>query len=1131
MAQLSSHLGALKDSYTVVVIGSGYGAAIAASRLARAGQSVCVLERGKEFQPGEYPDTMLEAATEVQADAPEGHVGSRSGLYDFHVNEDINVFKGCGLGGTSLVNANVSLRAEPRVFQDPRWPAAFRADVNTRLESGYRRAEEMLKPNPYPADWPALAKLSGQETSAAAMKQKMYRLPINVNFTVDGTNHVGVEQKPCNLCGDCVTGCNHGAKNTLIMNYLPDAHNHGAHIFTQMDVRYLEKDGDGWRVYFQPIGTGREKFDAPTMFVRAQVVVIGGGALGSTEILLRSRAKGLATSDRVGRGFTGNGDVLGFAWDTKSPMNAIGFGHHNPEGREPVGPCISSVIDMREQPVLEDGMVLEEGSAPGALAPIVSATLVAAAQVAGDPNKKGILAKLARLEQRVVSMFEGAYHGPSHRSQIYLVMTHDDAGGKFELVNDRLRIGWPGVGSQPIFKKVDERLKQAAEALGGLHCRNPTWSALLRHPLITVHPLGGCPMGEDASSGAVNHKGQVFSSSTGTDVYPNLYVSDGAVMPRALGVNPLLTISAVAERCAALLAEDRGWTIDYSLPSRAPEAAESTAIGIQFTETMRGYLSTRVLDDYLKAEAAGKEENGTFAFTLTIRSDNLDDMLEKPEHAASIVGTVQAPALSPEPLTVTEGVFQLFVRDPEHVRGRRMVYRMVLTAADDTRYAFDGYKLVNDDHGADIWPDTSTLYITVRKGTGENDPVVGKGILHIEPKDFAVQMTTLKVLNAPGRFARLKATVRFGSFFAGKLWNVYGSVLEKATDFTPNPEPRKRRPLRMSAPELHHFNTDDGAGLLLTRFQGGTRGPVILAPGFGTSALAYTIDTTETNLPEYLFAHGYDVWVLDYRSSPELPVSKGQFTVDDIAKHDWPAAVRTVQQVSGAPTVQVVGHCVGSMSFLMAQLAGLQGVRSAVCSQLTLFPDAPVLTDVKASMHMASGMFKLGLKDWETDANSRNLLGQTLDKIMRLFPTKEGCTSAVCRRILFLYGEVYHHANLNNPTHEALHEMFGEANLTTLRHLTKMIHQGKVVDADGKDTYLPNVARLAMPVAFIHGAINRMFLPSGSQKTYDFLREKNGDRWYTRTVIPGYSHMDCFIGRDAVKDVYPVVMAELDKTN
>jgi cholesterol oxidase len=226
-----------------------------------------------------------------------------------------------------------------------------------------------------------------------------------------------------------------------------------------------------------------------------------------------------------------------------------------------------------------------------------------------------------------------------------------------------------------------------------------------------------------------------------------------------------------------------------------------------------------------------------------------------------------------------------------------------------------------------------------------------------------------------------------------------------------------------------------------------------------------------------------------------------------------------------------MGHCVGSLSFLMAMLAGMSGVRSAVCSQLTLYPIAPALTDVKAAMRLASLLDDVGAHFWQTDADQHSFVEEALDRFMRLYPSHEGCTSAVCRRILFLYGEVYHHPNLNDPTHQAIHEMFGRANLTTLKHLTRMIQQGHVVDHHGKDVYLPNVQRLAMPISFIHGDANRMFLPRGSEMTYDFLREKNGPQWYTRTVIPGYAHMDCFIGRDAARDVYPIVAAELDKMN
>jgi len=252
MVRIALPVERLRDHYSVVVIGSGYGGAIAASRMARAGQTVCVLERGRELQPGEYPDTLEEAFREMQTDAPEGRLGSPAGLFDFRVNKDISVVLGCGLGGTSLVNANVGLRPEDRVLQDPVWPEAFRNDT-ALLNESFRHAEEVLQPQPVPDSLGPIAKMEAHAKSAQAMGAKWYRTPLYVTFEkpANGVNAFGVAQDACIGCGDCVAGCNFSAKNTTLMNYLPDAANFGAEIFSEVSVRYLERSGDGWLVYYQ----------------------------------------------------------------------------------------------------------------------------------------------------------------------------------------------------------------------------------------------------------------------------------------------------------------------------------------------------------------------------------------------------------------------------------------------------------------------------------------------------------------------------------------------------------------------------------------------------------------------------------------------------------------------------------------------------------------------------------------------------------------------------------------------------------------------------------------------------------------------------------------------------------------
>ncbi|MGD0799011.1 MAG: alpha/beta fold hydrolase [Acidobacteriaceae bacterium] len=1130
MNRISRPIEEINEHYAVVVVGSGYGGGIAASRLARAGQKVCLLERGREILPGDYPKRLEQATLEMQAHTPVGHIGSHTGLYDFHINPDINVFVGCGLGGTSLVNANVALKADPRVFEDARWPEEFRSDPHA-LDEGYRLAVEMLKPLPYAG--PKLNKLEALRESAASLPGKFYAPPINVNFQ-DGINHVGVEQKACILCGDCVSGCNHLAKNTTLMNYLPDAANHGAEIYTQTAVRFLERKDDQWLVHFDLIEEGREVFDAPTLFVRADLVLLAAGTLGSTEILLRSAAKGLPLSGRLGHNFSGNGDVLGFGYNCDRPMDGVGFGHHPKEGRPPVGPCITGIIDMRDAcdaPNVREGMVIEDGSVPGPLASLLPAAFSAAAALVGRPAHIGPLDWVKSKLREAESLVLGPYHGAVRNTQTYLVMAHDDEAGRILLKDDQLRIEWPGVGDQQVFKTANARLAAATVPLAGEYVENPTWTALLHHNLISVHPLGGCIMGQEATQGVVNHKGQVFSAGNGDSVYDNLYVSDGSIVPCSLGVNPLLTISGLAERCAALIAKDRGWIIDYSLPAQPQRPQQGPRPGVRFTETMRGYASTKVFDDFQVAADQGRDDNSPFEFTLTIVLEDVEQMISDPSHPGRMVGTVSAPVLSPKPLEVSNGQFNLFVTDPESVDTRLMRYRMVLNSEEGKKYYFEGIKIVHDGPGFDLWHDTTTLFVTLHEGGDQAGKVIGKGILTIAPADFLRQLRTMEAINANSEVERLKTLATFGRYFGGVLFETYGGIFAKSTVFNPNAPPRNKRPLRVDAPEVHFFYTKDGVQLKLTRYRGGGNGPVILAHGLGVSSLIFSMDTIDTNLLEFIYERGFDVWLLDFRASIDLPASKTQFSADDVANFDYPAAVGKVREVTGAPSVQMVVHCFGSSTFCMAMLAGLEGVRSAVCSQIATHIKSPALVNLKTGFHLPGFLDALGIKsltayvdahaDWEN---------RLFDEALKLYPIQmtQRCHSPVCHRITFMYALLYQHEQLNELTHNCLQEMFGIANMRTFEQLALMGREGHLVSFNGADVYLPHLNRLAIPITFIHGERNDCFLPESTEITYELLRKVNGPGLYTRNVIPGYGHIDCIFGKNASTDVYPFILDHLE---
>ena len=129
-------------------------------------------------------------------------------------------------------------------------------------------------------------------------------------------------------------------------------------------------------------------------------------------------------------------------------------------------------------------------------------------------------------------------------------------------------------------------------------------------------------------------------------------------------------------------------------------------------------------------------------------------------------------------------------------------------------------------------------------------------------------------------------------------------------------------------------------------------------------------------------------------------------------------------------------------------------------------------------------------------------------------------------------GDVYRHDQLNDATHDIIHEMFGIGNMTGFKHLTRLIREERDVDAKGNDVYMRNVKEWGQTrIALLQGAENGIFEPEGSKRTYEWLCQANGPELYSRHVIEKYGHMDLFIGRDAARDVFPTILDALDRDN
>ncbi|SEK08104.1 alpha/beta fold hydrolase [Paraburkholderia diazotrophica] len=1130
MNRLSSALAAMKDHYEVVVVGSGYGGAIAASRMARAKRSVCLLERGREFMAGDFPATPFQGAEQIQYNTSLAQIGSPLALLEMHVNPDVNVVVGCGLGGTSLINANVALKPDARLWDDPRWPAAVRAD-QANLDVCYERATTMLGATPVPDDYPDLPKLDALALSAKklGMSERFYRPPITVTFK-DGKNAAGVDQQRCTGCGDCNSGCNHGAKNSTHMNYLPDAVAHGAQIFTGAAVHSVVRDEARgvWCVRYQPADLKRELYDAPELFVTADVVILSAGTLGSTAILLRSQQAGLRVSKQLGQHFTGNGDVLAFAFNTDKVINGVGWGTHPAGDIPPVGPCITGIIDHRDTANVKDGFVIEEGSIAAPIGAALMGVLGVAAPLEGvempDPESEPPLADEARIAE---SILRGPYHGAMRNTQTWLVMAHDEESGHITVEDGRPRVSWPNAGKQPIYETVEKALIDATSALGGAYVRNPISTEAFQNRIVTVHPLGGCAMADDAAYGVVDQAGLVYSDTQGHAVHEGLYVMDGSVMPLSLGVNPLLTISALAERNCAQLAASRGWQIDYDAPGEsAPPPAPK--IGLRFTETMIGTYF--VGDTKPAGQADDSAEGSHISFTVTVVSDDLEDMLANPQHEAHMVGTLTCNALSAQPMTVSDGVFNLFVVDETNVERRNMKYRMTLDTVDGKRFYLTAEKIITHTSLLELWTQTNTAYAKVRESEADDAPVIGHATLIITPENFLKQQRTIEVTNAPDIETRLAWTLKFGRFFADVLYTEYGGVAAPLQYFNPEAAPRLRRALRAPAPHITYFDTEDGKTLRLARYHAGDKGPVLLIHGSGVSSRIFSTDLIGTNLVEFLCAARYDVWLVDLRVSIELPSATGRTTADEIARYDIPAAVAKVRELAGVEDIQVFGHCLGALAFTMSLMSGLKGVRSAVLSQVSAHPVPGLLQRIKAGLHTPQILLHLGIKDMTAYTQHEKWPHNLLDEALKFFPIEhdETCNSPVCHRATFLYGLLYEHAQLDEQLHANLQELFGIHDVELFNQLAAMVRAGHLVDANGDDVYMPNIEGMKLPIAFIHGSENLCYLPTSTQMTFDMLVERFGPEHYERHVIDGYGHIDCVFGKRAALDVFPTVVRHLD---
>lgn len=558
------------DVFDAVVVGSGFGGSVTAFRLAEAGLSVCVLERGKPFPPGSFPRSPHDAAKNFWD--PDSQL---YGMYDMWSFSKLDALVSSGLGGGSLIYANVLIRKPESWFVHESFDGGYEDWPVTRedLDPHYDRVETMLGAQQYPFD----AEPYRDTPKTIAMRQAASRLgvpwqlpPLAVSFGNPPAPGVPIEggennlhnspRYTCRLVGECDMGCNFGSKNSLDFTYLSAAARHRAVIRPLCEVRSFEPVRDGFLVSYihhgaagdgDAAGDGNPPAPPGLHTIRAGRLILSAGTLGTTYLLLRNRSAFPALSPALGTRFSGNGDFLGLVLKARERRQDRP-GETVPRLMEPsFGPVITSamLMDRKDHDAADRGFYIEDAGYPEFLNWLVEHNVLTMSnRVARFVLRRG-WSQLTRTARSRVGRQLGDAMGKglfTATSLPLLGMGRDVPNGRMFLRDGHLDLDWDPAASDPYFDRMNEAMTGVSRSLGGRYASNPLWWL---NRLITVHPLGGAPMGRTERDGVVDSFGRVYN-------YPGLSIADGSVMPGPVGPNPSLTIAALADRSADCIIED-----------------------------------------------------------------------------------------------------------------------------------------------------------------------------------------------------------------------------------------------------------------------------------------------------------------------------------------------------------------------------------------------------------------------------------------------------------------------------------------------------------------------------------------------------------------------------------------------
>ena len=330
----------------------------------------------------------------------------------------------------------------------------------------------------------------------------------------------------------------------------------------------------------------------------------------------------------------------------------------------------------------------------------------------------------------------------------------------------------------------------------------------------------------------------------------------------------------------------------------------------------------------------------------------------------------------------------------------------------------------------------------------------------------------------------------------------------------------ERRNLAFPALERIDFVASDGTALLMHHTSGGTRGPVVITPGTAMTALSYCIDTVPQNLVEFLVARGFDLWLVDWRTSPLLEAHTRPYTLDDVAHYDWPAAISEVRRRTGSAKVSVLAHCLSSPCFLLSLLRGYtdrEQIASFIASQVALHLQMTPIGALKLKTRMDRLLPSGEMMHQKPEQKTGELADVAVSILSHILPKSYSCDNPACSRHRATFGDLIFHSRVNAPTHAIMGDLIPECLTAFLKDVAIWARRDNILTDEDRR----HLDRLQLPITFISGAENQMFVPQGTEQSFNLLCEANGPNNYRRNVYQDFGHLDCYIGEGAATAIWP----------